>query len=318
MGHLAVVVLLVVLAPRGPAVTVRTAPDGCPPAPFVAELRALGLDVSAADRDEGVVPGVGVALQRHPEGVQLILWLEASSPPERLAVGSATCDTAALLAAPIVNRRLRAEAGAGEPAALSLRPLVLADRAPLAIERGALPAPPPAAPSDVPPWAGRVDVLSGVELAFDDRRPDAAGVEVRAVVFPRAGPLLVAAALGFDAAYGWPASEARITDYALEAWARGGAGLRWSWLELEPTLGLGLSHHLLRLDEGGSGFVGRTLPRFELALGLGVAHPVSVRLDLGLLWAPWTLTVLAPTRGLDASVGGLTLRARLGFGIDFL
>lgn len=188
MGQVTALLLLFVLAPRGPSVTVRTAPEGCPPAPFVSELRALGLDVSVADRDAGVVPGVGVALQRDPGGVQLILWLDASSPPERLAVGSATCETAALLAAPIVNRRLRAATGADQPCPLSLRPLVLAERAPLAVERQPLAIVTTPAPPAETSWSGRVDVLSGVEVAFADRAPDAAGVEVRAVVFPRSTP----------------------------------------------------------------------------------------------------------------------------------
>jgi len=318
---------------QAPAVTVRAAPDGCAPAAFVAELRALGLEVGVADRDDGAAPGVGVALQRGADGVRLILWLDPAEPPERLAVGSATCDDAALMGALIVNRRLRGESLPAEPAPeLSLRPLTQADRAPLAVERAAdaspagapLPsgvaaaegAPVPGSPS-TRRWGARLDLLSGVELALADGAPDVAGLEVRGVVLPGDDVVLLSAGLGFDGAFGWPSSRARVTAYVIDAWARAGARFRVAWAELEPTLGLGLSHHLVKLEDGGAGFEGHPLPKLELALGAGLAHPLSVRLDLGVLWSPWSLHVLAPSRALDATIGGLTFRARLGFGIDF-
>jgi hypothetical protein len=222
------------------------------------------------------------------------------------------------MAAPIVNRRVRADGRQDERLELSLRATGHGLRLALASERPA-PAPPPAPlVATEAPWEARVDILTGIETAFRGQSPDAAGVELRAVAFPPGSRWLASVAFGFEELFAWPPSRAGVSGYALDAAVRFGARFRSGWISLEPTMGVGLAYHLLKLDTKGATFSGGALPNAEIALGLGVGEPWSVRVDLGLLWAPWALHVVAPAHGLDALIGGVTARMRVGVGFDFL
>jgi hypothetical protein len=303
-----------------PSVSVRPAADGCPVSAFLVELQALGLDATLADRDAEHAAGPAVALQREAEGTSLVLWAEPGGGPRRIPVGAASCDDAVVMAALIVNRRLRDGHVDGPPVELSLRAPGGSARDPAAVERApeARTPPPVLAVPVAIPWTARLDVLSGVELAFPAESPHGAGVEARAVVSPGVRALILSAGLGFSGQFGWPSSEGSVAGWTVEAMARGGLRLRAARIELEPTLGLGLAHHLVRLGVDGAPLREHTLPRLEGALGLGFSRPLSVRVDLGLLWAPWALRVVSASRELDAVIGGLSARVRIGFGIDFL